>query len=89
MAYFSYENGEMMMRDAEIGEKVSIGKGSYNGNEWVGPAILATYQELVAKAAPGKVITEEKPAESPDVEKLPALKKVKKKSDKKRQSRGT
>ena len=88
LAYFSYEKGEMMMRDAETGEKTSIGKGSYNGNEWVGPAILATYQELVAKVAPGKAATEVKSAESLEDEKRPAMKKIRKKSDKKRQSRG-
>lgn len=52
LAYFSYENGEIMMRDAATGEKKSIGSGSYSGNAWVGPAILASYRELVAKVSP-------------------------------------
>lgn len=52
LAYFSYENGEIMMRDAATGEKKSIGSGSYSGNAWVGPAILASYRELVAKFFP-------------------------------------
>ena len=52
LAYFSYENGEIMMRDAETGEKKSIGSGSYSGNAWVGPAILDSYRELVAKVSP-------------------------------------
>lgn len=87
LAYFSYENGEMMMRDAETGEKSSIGKGSYNGNEWVGPAILATYQELVAKVSPEKATEEAQTDESGDGEKPTARKKARKKSDKKRKSK--
>lgn len=48
LAYFSYEKGEIMMRNAQSGKKKSIGTGKYIGNEWVGPAILASYPELVA-----------------------------------------
>ena len=87
LAYFSYEKGEMMMRDASTGEKKSIGKGSYTGNEWVGPAILATYQELVDKVAPQKDTAEEQASESGDGEVSPAKKKSKKKSAKKRKSK--
>ncbi len=87
LAYFSYENGEIMMRDAETGEKSSIGKGSYKGNEWVGPAILTSYQELVAEVSPEKTSTELKSAESTDTEKSPAKKKSRKKSAKKRKNK--
>lgn len=86
MAYFSYKNGEVIMRDATTGDMKTIDNGSYNGNEWVGPAILATYQELVAKVAPEKDAAET-PAESADSEDKAAKKKAKKKSGKKRKSK--
>lgn len=82
LAYFSYENGEMMMRDAATGEKKSIGTGSYTGNAWVGPAILASYQEMVAKLSP-----EGQSSASGDDEEDQPKKKAKKKSDKKRKSK--
>ena len=82
LAYFSYENGEMMMRDAATGEKKSIGSGSYQGNAWVGPAILASYKELVARLSP-----EAQPSESGDGAAAQSKKKTKKKTDKKRKSK--
>ncbi len=82
LAYFSYENGEMMMRDASTGEKISIGTGSYTGNEWVAPAILASYQDMVAKVSPAA-----EPSESGDGAEVQPKKKTKKKSAKKRQSK--
>ena len=87
LAYFSYEKGEIMMRDATTGEKNAIGKGNYNGNEWVGPAILASYQELVEKAAPTKKSTEHDVSQAEDGEDAPAKIKGKKKSDKKRKNK--
>lgn len=86
LAYFSYENGEIMMRDATTGEKKSIDNGSYSGNEWVGPAILASYRDIVAKLDPDNASTES-PAPSAADEENPAPKKSKKKSGKKRKSR--
>ena len=87
LAYFSYEKGEITMRDASTGEKSSIASGSYNGNEWVGPAILASYKELVAKVSPAKDSAETQPAESAgDDEGLP-IKKSKKKTVKKRKAK--
>ena len=82
LAYFSYENGEMMMRDAATGEKKSIGSGSYQGNAWVGPAILTSYKELVARLSP-----EAQPSESGDGAAAQSKKKTKKKTDKKRKSK--
>lgn len=82
LAYFSYENGEISMRDAATGEKKSVANGSYNGNEWVGPAILASYEELVAKVSP-----ETQPTESADEAEAQPAKKKKKKSKKKRKSK--
>lgn len=87
LAYFSYEKGEIMMRNATTGEKTSIGKGSYNGNEWVGPAILATYQDLVAKTTPAKKSTEHDASQAEDGEDAPAKIKGEKKSDKKRKNK--
>lgn len=86
LAYFSYEKGEMMMRDAATGEKKSIGKGSYTGNEWVGPAILTTYHELVDKISPAKDAAEKQNSDSEEGAKASLKKKRKNKSDKK--SRG-
>jgi hypothetical protein len=77
LAYFSYENGEIMMRDAATGEKKSIGSGSYSGNAWVGPAILASYRELVAKVSPETKTSEASAGGEPE-------KKPGKKSGKKR-----
>ena len=82
LAYFSYDNGEIMMRDAETGEKKSIGSGSYSGNAWVGPSILASYRELVAKVSP-----EAQSSESGDGAAAQSKKKTKKKTDKKRKSK--
>ena len=87
LAYFSYEKGEIMMRDATTGEKNAIGKGSYHGNEWVGPAILASYQELVEKAAPTKKSTEHGATQAENGEDAPAKIKSNKKSDKKRKNK--
>ena len=85
LGYFSYENGEMVMRDAETGEKKTIGKGSYTGNAWVGPAILASYEELVARVSPEKVAAESSEAGEDTVPK--SKKKSKKKSSRKRKSK--
>lgn len=86
LAYFSYENGEITMRDAATGEKKSVADGSYNGNEWVGPAILASYEELVAKVAPEEDPAETQSAESgDDAEKQPSKKRKKKSSKKSKQ----
>lgn len=82
LAYFSCENGVMMMRDAETGEKKSIGNGSYSGNEWAGAAILASYQELVSRVSP-----EPEFSESGDDEEERVKKKTKKKSAKKRKAK--
>lgn len=49
LAYFNLDNGSIAMRDARTGEKKTIGTGCYSGNEWVGPAILASYKDLVAE----------------------------------------
>jgi hypothetical protein len=87
LAYFSYENGEMIMRDAETGDKKSVGKGSYNGNEWVGPAILASYQELVDKVSTHKSTTETISDQADEEEKSQPAKKGKKKSAKKKKSK--
>lgn len=48
LAYFNLDKGSIAMRDARTGEKKNIGSDSYSGNEWIGPAILASYKELVA-----------------------------------------
>lgn len=87
LAYFSYENGEITMRDAETGDKKSVGTGSYNGNEWIGPAILASYQELVEKVSPQKASTETLTDKSDNGEKAQPAKKEKKKSTKKKKSK--
>lgn len=52
LAYFNLDKGSIAMRDARTGEKKIIGSGSYSGREWTGPAILASYKELVAACAP-------------------------------------
>lgn len=87
LAYFSYDQGEIMMRDATTGEKKSIGKGTYTGNEWVGPAILASYRELVGNTAPEKAAAKTQSPDADDAAKAPSTKKGKKKSDKKRKSK--
>ena len=85
LGYFSYENGEIMMRDAGTGEKKSIGKGSYTGNAWVGPAILASYEELVARVSPEKGAAES--SEAGEDAEPKAKKKSGKKSSRKRKSK--
>lgn len=88
LAYFSYENGEISMRDASTGEKKSIASGSYTDNEWVGPAILASYEELVAKVAPAQDTSATQSDESADDdEEDQPKKKAKKKSAKKRKTK--
>ena len=77
LAYFSYENGEIMMRDATTGEKKSIDNGGYSGNEWLGPAILASYREMVAKVNPDNASTDS-PAQSAADEAPPPQKRVRK-----------
>ena len=47
LAYFNLDKGSIAMRDARTGEKKILGSESYSGSEWVGPAILASYKELV------------------------------------------
>lgn len=75
------------MRDAETGDKKSVGTGSYNGNKWIGPAILASYQELVEKVSPQKASTETLSDKSDNGEKAQPAKKEKKKSTKKKKSK--
>ncbi len=78
LAYFKYTNGAMTMIDAQTGELKEIGTGSYTGNEWVGPAILASYKDLLEQVSPSDASDEatREESESP--------KKSKKKSGKKR-----
>lgn len=47
LAYFRLDKGSIAMRDARTGEKKVLGTESYSGSEWMGPAILASYKELV------------------------------------------
>lgn len=74
LAYFNLDKGTVAMRDARTGDKKTIGTGSYCGNDWIGPAILASYKELLA--APSQAGTGEEEA-------VPE-KKVKKKSGKRK-----
>lgn len=76
LAYFSLNNGTIAMRDARTGEKKDIGSGSYSGNDWAGPAILASYKELVASLSMD--------AASMNADEEEPKKKPKKKSGKKR-----
>ncbi len=78
LAYFSLDNGSIVMRDAETGETKTIGSGSYTGNAWIGPAIQASCKDMLAKADP-----ESSQAESDD-DKRKQKKKARKKSTRKR-----
>ena len=80
LAYFKYANGAITMMDAQTGNMKEIGTGSYSGNEWVGPAVLASYKELLEQVSPADDSDEETREES-----APA-KKTKKKSAQKRKN---
>lgn len=81
LAYFSLDNGSIAMRNARTGDKKTLGNGSHSGNEWVGPAILASYKDLVAGLSSADAAPEADKADSEP------KKKAKKKSGKKRRSR--
>ena len=80
LAYFKYANGAITMMDAQTGNMKEIGTGSYSGSEWVGPAVLASYKELLEQVSPADDSDEETREES-----APS-KKTKKKSAQKRKN---
>lgn len=80
LAYFQYANGAISMIDAQTGEMKEIGTGSYTGNEWIGPAILASYKDLLEQVSPSDSPDEETREESE------SPKKPKKKPAKKRKA---
>lgn len=78
LAYFSYTKDTITMLDAQSGERKEIGTGSYSGNEWIAPAILASYKDLLKQVSPSNSSDEATQVETE------APKKKKKKSGKKR-----
>ena len=59
LAYFNLDNGTIVMRDAQTGEKTNIGKEHYSNNKWLSAAILATYKDLVAQTSPEQAVQDE------------------------------
>lgn len=77
LAYFKCEHGSIVMLDAQTGDRKEIGTGSYTGSDWVGPAILSAYRELIENVSPPDSSADDARQESEP---------SKKKSEKKRKS---
>ena len=80
LAYFKYANDAITMMDAQTGNMKEIGTGSYSGNEWVGPAVLASYKELLEQVSPADASDEETREESKPVKKSKKKPKQKRKN---------